>query len=285
MFPQGVSTPLRMYFFRAPNGRMLVIAGLRVSRERTSERTKGPLVVRELRADHSLGDVFTLRPPAQSAPNQPPAFATSRDKAFVNACEQLLAERLFLLQQDYGRLLDPPQRMTWNDPQAWAGDDQLKKDAEEFGKAMCFFERKDGAIVGVGKKRWVTISHDGGRTWAQPTRPESLISGMGKVWGQKISDNRYVLVYNPDLTKRWPLAMLTSDDGITFRDPRALHSDLPARRYEGLYKDKGLSYHRGFNKWNNDGSWTDDALWMVYSLNKEDIRVVRVPVGKGAPGR
>src|SRR3954465_6936018 len=30
LFPQGVSTPLRMYFFHAPNGRMLAIAGLRV---------------------------------------------------------------------------------------------------------------------------------------------------------------------------------------------------------------------------------------------------------------
>src|SRR3954449_2116495 len=29
LFPQGVSTPLRMYFYRATNGRMLAIAGLR----------------------------------------------------------------------------------------------------------------------------------------------------------------------------------------------------------------------------------------------------------------
>jgi hypothetical protein len=285
MFPQGVSTPLRMYFFLAPNGRMLVIAGLRVSRERTSERTKGPLVVRELRVDHSLGDVFTLRPPTQAVPNQPPAFATSTDKDFVKACEQLLATRLFLLQQDYGRLLDPPQRMKWNDPGAWEGDEKLRKDAEDFGKAMCFFERKDGAIVGVGKKRWVTISHDGGQTWTQPTPPDSLVSNMGKVWGQKTSDGRYVLIYNPDLKRRWPLAMLTSDDGITFRDAHAVHGELPAKRYEGNAKDPGASYHRGLNKWNNDGSWKDDALWMVYSLNKEEIRVIHVPLGKGVAAR
>src|SRR5689334_22445660 len=37
MFPQGVSTPLRMYFFHAPNGRMLVIAGLRGDIDKTSE--------------------------------------------------------------------------------------------------------------------------------------------------------------------------------------------------------------------------------------------------------
>lgn len=285
MFPQGASTPLRMYFYNAANGRMLVIAGLRLNHEKTGERTKGPLVVRELGSDHSLGKVFTLQPPAEPAPNQPPAFSTSTDREFVQACKHLLADRLFLLQQDYGRLLPPPQRMKWNDPKLWDGDARLKKDAEDFGKAMCFFERKDGAIVGIGKKRWVTISHDGGRSWDQPVRPASFISNMGKVWGQKTSNGRYVLIYNPDLERRWPLAMLTSDDGITFRDPHALHGELPARQYDGKAKDSGASYHRGLNKWNSDGSWKDDALWMVYSLNKEEIRVMRVPVRKDAATR
>ena len=282
MFPQGVSTPLRMYFFLAPNGRMLVIAGLRVSNDRTSERTKGGLVVRELRSDHSLGEVFALRAPPHAVPSQPPRYDTSADKGFVTACQQLLGDRRFLLQQDYGNLLDPAQRMKWNDPKNWEGDAQLKKDADKYGKAMCFFERKDGAIVGVGKNRWVTISRDGGRTWTQPLRPESLVSGMGKVWGQRTSDGRYALIYNPDKERRWPLAMLTSDDGISFGDPHAVHGELPSRRYEGLYKDPGASYHRGLSKWNNDGSWKDGALWLVYSLNKEDIRVIRVPVSSSA---
>ena len=77
--------------------------------------------------------------------------------------------------------------------------------------------------------------------------------------------------------------MLTSDDGITFRDPVALNGDISQRRYEGLYKDPGLSYHRGLSKWNNDGSIKDGALWLVYSLNKEDICVIRVPIVKTNP--
>jgi len=278
MFPQGVSTALRMYFFRAPNGRMLVIAGLRENDTNLSVQVKGGVVVRELRANHSLGDVFTLRPHGKAGTNQPPLFTTSSDKDFVGACQQLLADHLFLQQQDYGVLLDPAQRMKWNDPANWDGDKELKEDAKGFGKAMCFFTRQDGALVGVAKKRWVTTSRDGGKTWDQPVRPDSFITGMGKVWGQKTSDGRYVLIYNPDLNRRWPLAMLTSDDGITFRDPHALHGDLPPRRYAGKSKNPGASYHRGLSKWNNDGSWKDDALWMVYSLNKEEIRVIRVPL-------
>lgn len=40
MFPQGISTPLRMYFFLASNGRMLLIAGLRENHESITERKK-----------------------------------------------------------------------------------------------------------------------------------------------------------------------------------------------------------------------------------------------------
>ncbi len=278
MFPQGVSTPIRMYFFLAPNGRMLIIAGLRTNHDKLSERRKNAVVVRELKSNHSFGEVFTLRRPPEEVPAIPPFYTTAADKGFVQACDQLLSDHLFLLQQDYGNLLDPENRMKWNDPQNWEGDSLVKQSAGNFGKAMCFFERKDGAIVGIGKNRWVTVSHDKGMTWVQPEKPGTLISGMGKVWGQRISDGRYILVYNPDPSRRWPLVILTSDDGITFRNPYAIHNELPARRYAGLHKDSGASYHRGLSKWNNDGSFKDDALWLVYTLNKEDIRVVRIPV-------
>jgi hypothetical protein len=268
MFPQGVSTPLRMYFFHAPNGRMLIIAGLRLNHDKLKEKEKGPLVVREIKGDHTLGEVFTLRTPTDSVPNQPPPFDQSADKTFVEACRQLLDDHVYLSQQDFGVLLDAPDRKNWP--------------GSKNGKAVCFFERKDGALVGVGKKGLVTVSNDHGRTWSKLVEPASLITGMGKVWGQRTSDGRYALIYNPDPERRWPLAMLTSDDGITFRDPHALQEDLPKARYEGHAKAPGASYHRGLSKWNDDGSWKDDALWLVFSVNKEDIRIIRVPPQKTA---
>ncbi|MCX6333754.1 MAG: exo-alpha-sialidase [Bacteroidia bacterium] len=280
MFPQGISTALRMYFYLAPNGRMLIIAGLRKNHDKLNERTKGPLVVRELRNDHTLGDVFTLRAPSEPVPGQPNLYSLSRDNGFIKACRMLLADKVFLQQQDYGNLLDPAARMKWNDPANWTGDPALQKSAGSFGKALCFFTRKDGAIVGIGKGRWVTVSSDKGKTWSQPVQPMTLISGNGKVWCQKTSDGRYAIIYNPDLSRRWPLVIMTGDDGITFSGPKALHGDLPVQRYEGLNKNVGLSYHRGLSKWNNDGSWIDDNLWLVYSLNKEDINVIHIPLPK-----
>src|SRR2546421_6827107 len=44
LFPMGVSTPLRMYFFRASSDRMLAIAGMRTDTHDTSEDRKWPLV-------------------------------------------------------------------------------------------------------------------------------------------------------------------------------------------------------------------------------------------------
>lgn len=114
-------------------------------------------------------------------------------------------------------MVEPANRMKWNNPENWPGNEELRKEAEDFGKAMCFFVRKDGAIVGIGKKRWVTVSFDKGKTWSQPIKPQSLITGMGKVWGQSTSDGRYVLIYNPDLTRRWPLVMLTG--ALVLRTP------------------------------------------------------------------
>src|SRR5207248_7859264 len=88
LFPQGVSTALRMYFFLAPNGHMLAIAGLRTSRENVDEGKKGGLVVREIHADHTFGDVFTLRAVTDEIPR--PTFEESRDSGFIEACRALL---------------------------------------------------------------------------------------------------------------------------------------------------------------------------------------------------
>jgi hypothetical protein len=277
MFPQGISTPLRMYFYLAPNGTMLVIAGLREDHKPLTERRKGGMVVRQIHADHSLGKVYTLRNVKEPFPHQPPGFETSPKEGFVEACRQLLADKLYLSQQDYGYLLDPEERMKWLNPENWTGSEQLKDMASEYGKAMCFYTRKDGNLVSLSKFRWVSTSADGGKTWEQPVRPKSLSTGWGKLWAQGTPDGRYALIYNPHPINRWPLLLLTSDDGITFSRPMSVNGPLPERRYDGKYKDIGVSYHRGLSHWNNDGTWTDDDLWLVYSLHKEDIRISRIP--------
>ncbi len=275
LFPEGVSTCLRMYFFHAPNGRMLAIAGLRVDRSETDEYRKGGLVVREIYADHRLGEVYTL----QVSPGvniRPPMFEESKDAGFIEACRQLLADNLYLEQQDYGRLLGS-RRMKWHDPANWPGGVMPGSGRWIFGKAMCFCKRKDD-LLAVTKMGWVTVSKDGGKTWSFPVQPPSFISGGAKAWVQQTPDGRYTLVYNPVRKNRFPLVIVTSDDGIHWHDMRIVQGELPVQRYAGHARSIGPQYVRGISTWATDGSRRDDCLWLVYSMSKEDIWVSRIPL-------
>jgi hypothetical protein len=269
LFPQGVSNPLRMHFFLASNGRMLAIAGLRRDETKLSDTNRDTLVVREISTDHTLGPYFTLLTPTPVP--SPDFYTNSTDKGFVEACNALLANHPFLEQQDHGALLGS-RRMKWHD----IGDKDMKL------KAMSLFHRKDGALVGICKNGWVTVSTNDGDTWSQPIIPSSIVTGTGKVWGQRTSDSRYALVYNPNKKNRFPLVMVTGDDGVTFGNMRVVHGELPPQRYVGEHKNVGPQYVRGISEWANDGTWKDNAMWVVYSVNKEDIWISRIPLESDA---
>jgi len=99
-----------------------------------------------------------------------------------------------------------------------------------------------------------------------------------KVWGQRTSDGRYALVYNPSTHghHRWPLAVVTSDDGYEFDQMLRVVGEIPPRRYAGNCKDYGAQYVRGIVEGN--GTPPDGDMWIAYSMNKEDIWVSRIPV-------
>jgi hypothetical protein len=147
------------------------------------------------------------------------------------------------------------------------------------GKAYSFFRRPDGVVVGVSKMGWTTVSRDDGTTWSQPTVPPTLVTGKAKVWSQRTRDGRYALVYNPSRRNRFPLAILTGDDGVRFRDMRIVQGELPVQRYAGMHRSIGPQYVRGVSHWADDGSrGHEQCLWLVYSMSKEDIWVSRVPL-------
>ncbi len=294
MFPQGASTPLRMYFFLAPNGRMLMIAGLRPDEGETIEDNKRGLVVRELRADHALGEVYTLQPlgivtRGESRRLNGPMFETSGDAGFIEACRALLADRVYLEQQDRGRLLLGDRAMKWHDAANWPGGVLPgTKEGEEnvkwtFGKALSFFDRPpntntSAATVGLCKMGWTTVSTDGGNTWSAPVVPPTLITGKAKVFAQNHPDGSISLTYNPSTSQRWPLVIVRSRDGVNFDGMRIVQGELPRQRYEGRFRSIGPQYVRGLSKWSDDRSRNEPCTWLVYSMNKEDIWVSRVPL-------
>ena len=265
LFPLGMSNPLRMYFYHAANGKMLAIDARRAVEGKVTDATEGGIVVRELRADHSLGPVYTLMK-SEAVTGGPAYFSASSDKSFTEACGELLADHTFLEQQDYGDLLGD---------QKMPAHDVAPKD---FGKAFCFFHRKDGMLVGICKKGYVVESADNGKTWSEPVRLQDFAAGTAKEWIQQISGGKFIWAHDPFPVDRFPLVMMTGDDGITFRDMRVVHGEVPRQRYDGLNKNIGPQYVRGISYWNTDGSRSEKAVWLAYSVNKEDIWVSRIPL-------
>lgn len=252
----------RMGFYVAPNGRLLTVAFYGHAPNPFGAGGIGR-VVREIKEDGSFGPIHFLRFNVGTQWNESntayPHYKRSADAGFVAACDALLSDRLMIAQ--------------WRDEDPDAPDTMPGPCS-----SVSFFHRADGKVVGVCKGGFSSITGDNGRSWSKPVRSSTLITNNAKVWGQKTSDGRYALVYNPVLfgSHRWPLAISTGDDGTIFDTLMLVNGEVPPRRFIGKSKDFGAQYMRGIAEGNGDPG--DGALWVAYSMNKEDIWISRVPV-------
>jgi hypothetical protein len=276
LYPFNEAYNSRFYFFHSSNGCMLVFAAGFYATDDILEAKKYTLLVREITAEHTLGEVYTLIKPG---PGHPPFFEQSKDEGFVAACREAVNNRPLLEQADYGVLLGE-RRMKWHDEKNWPGGKiGGVGDFWVFGKALCFFHRKDGTQVGLCKMGFVTQSADEGKTWSLPVVPKGVVGGSGKLWAQETPDGRYAMIYIPQRSQRYPMAVTTSNDGITFRNMRVIHGEVSPQRYAGRAKGGGPQYLRGVAEWGGDApSLNKDSIWVIYSVNKEDIWVSRIPV-------
>ena len=98
------------------------------------------------------------------------------------------------------------------------------------------------------------------------------------MWGQSTEDGRYAICYNPiELDEyRYPLIVISSDDGILFDNMLLIQGEVPPRRFTGRWKDFGPCYTRGIIEGN--GNPPGDDMWVTYSMNKEDMWVSRIPL-------
>ena len=276
LFPYGQAYNLRFYFFHSGNGRMLAFGAGFFPTDDIREAEKDILLVRETTADHKLGEVYTLIKPGAGLP---PFFEKSEDEGFKAACREAVNNRPLLEQQDYGVFLGE-RRMKWHDEKNWPGGKIGGfGDFWVFGKAQCFYHRADGTLMSISKMGFVTQSADEGQTWSLPVIPKGVVGGSGKLWAQKTPDGRYAMIYIPQRSARYPMAVTTSDDGITFTNMRVIHGEVSPQRYAGRAKGGGPQYLRGVAEWGGDAPSLDkNSIWVIYSVNKEDIWVSRIPV-------
>ena len=262
LFPRDLSWVMRFYFYRAGNGRMLAMC--------SSNAGELAILVREIGMDHRLGKVYTLINPQSGLPA---LYTMDTDPGFVEACRDAIGNKPLFEQSDRGIILGD-RKMKWHDITPPYGG------FYPFGKGFCFYHRADGKLVGVCKMGFTTLSSDEGETWSEPVLPPTLLTGAGKVWVQRTFDDKYALIYNPDGVNflRYPLVLVQGEDGRVFKNMRVVHGENPRMRYPGMYKDFGPQYTRGLAEWSNDGSFDRDAIWIIYSVHKEDIWLSRIPL-------
>ena len=257
----------RMGFYVAPNGRLLVLSFYGRA-PGVNDGTGVGRAVREIHRDDTLGPIHFIRYNRQngwSETNVPYAFyRTSSDTGFVAACDTLLSNKLMTQQW-------------WEEDRQTDGFFALAGNTNGFSAmALSFFHRKDGAVVGLWKKRWAALSFDQGKSWTEPVRLPTVIYENAKVWGQRTDDGCYAVVYNPAERYRWPLVVITGNDCVLFDNMLVIHGEIPYPRYSGKFKNLGPQYIRGIVEGNGHPPGSD--LWLTYSMNKEDIWIARVPV-------
>jgi hypothetical protein len=263
----------RMGFHVAPNGRLLVMSfyGIPQGPSRLPNAGVGiGRAIREIYRDGSLGPVYFIRYMPHTGYNEQtnakwyPSYKASPDRGFVEACEALLSNRLATQQW-------------WEEDRSQDGFYALSGTSEyETLKALSYYHRKDGAVVGLWKFRWAALTLDEGRTWTQPVKLASFLYAGAKIWGQRTVDSRYAVFYNPHESRRYPLAVSTSDDGTVYDNLWTVHGEVPEQRFTGAYREAGPQYVRGIEE--GTGRPPGDVVWVSYSMNKEDIWVSCIPL-------
>ena len=288
VIPAGTKSVMhqRMGFYIAPNGRLLTSGFYSFCASTRHSPNAGNgigRVIREIYPDGTFGPIYFIRYNRHAGWNEKntnfPFYKKSKDKGFLEACESLLSDKLITLQW-------------WEEDRAEDGFYTINpgdvENADYFsanivtsrgaGKAFCFYKRPDGVLVGLWKNQYAALSPDNGNSWTKISQNPTLLTSGAKTWGQRTDDGRYAIVHNQSATmrNRFPMAVLVSDDGHIFEHMYCLSGEVPPKRFQGCHKNPGLQYFRGI--FSGNGNPPGDHMWIVHSMNKEDLWIARVEV-------
>lgn len=138
-----------------------------------------------------------------------------------------------------------------------------------------FFQTDDGVLHMFLRTRsdylWHTASADDGVTWSPP-EPTEFTDSTAKFHLGRLPDGRFYYVGNPS-TQQWYRTLLVlslSKDGEDWTESYILRDEETAPVFEGTYKDLGYEYPHSL--------LLNGCLCVVYSINKEDVGVLRLPL-------
>ena len=241
-------------------------------------RIRVGFLAREVRTDGTLGTVFWL---SAQAPEPEPGYAPipAGDPMLVKKISAYFEEpanlRQLLFKPRQHPDSDDEHRMT-EPTQAWRLDD---------GTWVRLY-RNQGTIHGKSRseiedsrprRHYAAFSFDDGKTWTVPTQTNFPDTGSRANAG-RLPDGQYYVINNPLPMSarqggRAMLAISLSRDGLEFDRMAVIRFIAPTARYAGKAKGGGgYQYPHSVV--------VGDRLWAIYSVNKEDMEVARIPLSQ-----
>jgi len=115
------------------------------------------------------------------------------------------------------------------------------------------------------------LSHDEGRTWGAPVMT-NYPDATAKNFTGRLSNGWYFLISNPNPDGRNPLSISFSRDGWVFERPMNVRVHPRSSRVGERSQPKGSPQYP--HAVEHGGS-----LWVIYSVNQEDIELTEIPLG------
>jgi Carbohydrate binding module (family 6)/Fibronectin type III domain len=291
-------THQRSSFYVSSSGRMLVTAW--VGRGAAFRGQEGTRIVREVYGPGSYGPILAAKYNVNGAWNSSlyPLYTTSSDAGFKTSVAQMLSDKLYRQQwQEEDR--DSSFYVVNSVPNDSGGTDPA-------ARAFNWWQTADGRIAATwkGPISAVANSWDFGQVAPQlesylVTQPypngyfvgsdQLGLHGSAKIWGQRTESGGYLVVGDAPgvYDRRTPAVISTSRDGLNFTTPYVgFGAETPPLRYENTQgtfdnKDYGTQYFTGITPATSvspgNGNAPGDETWIVYSVNKEDIWIAKIP--------
>jgi len=149
---------------------------------------------------------------------------------------------------------------------------RAKKYEIEWACEGSFFQTDDGVIHmlqrSLKRKLLVTESRDDGKTWSESEWTDFTDCGS-KFHCGRLPDGRFYVVSSPDAASpRCPLVISISRDGEDFDREWIVDDEVRKLRTPGLHKGGIYGYPHTMI--------CGDSLYIICSINKEDVHVYRV---------
>lgn len=181
-------------------------------------------------------------------------------------------------------LTDPRHMPQWDVlPEGWRQKDgktardwwmeyALKNNGDGCGEPTHSYEAKDKTLVRLWRSRAgvqnAHFSFDSGKNWSEITKTEFPDTGARTSVGN-LPDGSAYITGNPGF-RRFQLCLSVSEDGYLFDKSFVIACEPEIMKYPGRAKGTGFHYP--------DSCVAGDYLFVIYSRNKEDILISKIPL-------